>query len=214
MTAHQGGSTLQPDVPRLQRSLELFVRVTGAELGPARGNGTGDVSPVQFALLRYLRWHPGSTFAQLASQFGVSRSAMSQNVERLVTKGLISRAQHPADRRNALLRLTARGEQVVHDTVDGSYQRLNAVLDRMDPADREALEKGVDAFIISALQDLEAVQRACLGCTGDADERCPVSVAHVRLTGRPAAEACSVMPNPGRSRKVVTRARLRESGYH
>ena len=63
----------------------------------------------QFEFLRYLRDHPGSRVADLATEFAVGIGATSKGVDRLEKQGWVVRQPNPSDRRSSLLALTDDG---------------------------------------------------------------------------------------------------------
>jgi DNA-binding MarR family transcriptional regulator len=66
----------------------------------------------QFHILRHIRKGQGSV-SELAEAKGISRSAISQAVELLVSKGLVTRHQSTEDRRYVQLELTQSGENLL-----------------------------------------------------------------------------------------------------
>jgi DNA-binding MarR family transcriptional regulator len=66
----------------------------------------------QFHILRHIRMGYASV-AELAEKKGISRSAVSQAVEALVGKGLVTRQINPEDRRTARLTLTPYASEVM-----------------------------------------------------------------------------------------------------
>lgn len=66
----------------------------------------------QFHILRHIRKGHGSV-SELAEAKGISRPAISQAVELLVNRGLVTRRQNPEDRRFVQLELTENGEQLL-----------------------------------------------------------------------------------------------------
>jgi DNA-binding MarR family transcriptional regulator len=74
----------------------------------AAGVGAG-----HFELLRYVRDHPGSHVADLASAFVIGVGATSKIVDRMEREGWVERRPNPANRRSSLLALTPAGESVV-----------------------------------------------------------------------------------------------------
>jgi len=69
-----------------------------------------EVSLPQLRILAYLQDHAGISLCALAEQLGFLPSSASKVVEQLVTRGLITRQDDPADRRRAVLALTSAGE--------------------------------------------------------------------------------------------------------
>lgn len=67
------------------------------------------LSVPQFRLMLFVRRNPGVSLSGLADHLGTTLPAASQLVERLVRSGLVSRVQHPEERRRVELRLTEAG---------------------------------------------------------------------------------------------------------
>jgi MarR family multiple antibiotic resistance transcriptional regulator len=70
----------------------------------------------QFEFLRYLRDHPESRVAELASTFAVGIGAISKVMDRLEARGWAVRLPNPADRRSSLLSLTPSGTALVAES--------------------------------------------------------------------------------------------------
>ncbi len=66
----------------------------------------------QFHILRHIRKGHGSV-SELAEAKGISRPAISQAVELLVAKGLVTRREKTEDRRFVQLGLTENGEELL-----------------------------------------------------------------------------------------------------
>lgn len=72
----------------------------------------------QHALMAYIVREPSITPKQLASRLGVSKSAVSQQLSKLVEEGYVLLQKSKIDKRVALLQLTTRGieyQQLVED---------------------------------------------------------------------------------------------------
>lgn len=67
----------------------------------------------QFEFLRFLRDHPGSRVADLATEFAIGIGATSKGVDRLEKQAWVTRRTNPSDRRSSLLDLTAGGLRLV-----------------------------------------------------------------------------------------------------
>lgn len=169
----------------LARSLELLVNLLHNRGPNSRLLARSQLSHAQFLQLRYLLWNPGATVGELADRLGISRPAATQSVDRLVARGLVQRIGDVEDRRRVHLRLTAKGEAVTRRTLADMERELDAVLEKMSDEDREALARGIDAFLISALSDEALLESVCVGCVYQGDPDCPVNVASLRLTGQP-----------------------------
>jgi DNA-binding MarR family transcriptional regulator len=112
--------------PRLNRAMRGQVR-------PKAG-----LSMPQFILLRALR-HGPLPAGQLAQRFGVSRPTITRTVDGLVKKGLVERHIEPADRRVAMIALTAAGQLLHESTEQAAEEYLATLLERLPPARLENL---------------------------------------------------------------------------
>src|SRR3954468_23666588 len=68
------------------------------------------VSPHQVGLLVAIKYAPGVTVGDLATEERVSTAAMSKRVSRLERDGLVTRTQSETDRRQVGLTLTDEGQ--------------------------------------------------------------------------------------------------------
>jgi DNA-binding MarR family transcriptional regulator len=78
----------------------------------AAATGNFDISVEQFHILRHIRRGMGSV-SELATAKNISRPAISQGVEVLVKKGLLTRVQSTQDRRCVELALTREGNNLL-----------------------------------------------------------------------------------------------------
>ncbi|MGN6671934.1 MAG: MarR family winged helix-turn-helix transcriptional regulator [Thermomicrobiales bacterium] len=95
-----------------------------------------DLSLAEWITLRSVQHHP-LTIADVATTRHFSHSAASRAVERLVRDGLLSRREHPDDRRQKLLTLTPQGEALLAEIELLFSQQLDAFVASLDEQDRE-----------------------------------------------------------------------------
>ena len=93
-------------VPPLWNSVRSHIRATATT--------QFDITVEQFHVLRHVR--RGISMSELATAKSISRSAISQAVDILVNKGLLTRVQSTQDRRYVKLALTNEGNHLL-DTV-------------------------------------------------------------------------------------------------
>ncbi|MGH2467989.1 MAG: MarR family winged helix-turn-helix transcriptional regulator, partial [Candidatus Limnocylindrales bacterium] len=86
------------------------------------------------------------TVADLAEQIGRSASATSRIVSGLERRGLISRLEEVADRRQRIVRLTARGEDLVGLVDRARAEQFLAVVRPLPQAERMLVAMGVSAL--------------------------------------------------------------------
>ncbi len=107
-------------VPPLWNFVRSHIRATATE--------NFDITVEQFHVLRYVR-RGMCSISELASAKNISRPAISQAVDLLVHKGLLTRVQSTQDRRYVDLALTSAGndllDAVFKDTRSWMKQRMN-----------------------------------------------------------------------------------------
>lgn len=103
----------------LQHTIERFWDTVPPVWGHVRGNARTTavqdfkISLEQFHILRHIRRGSHSA-AELAQRLQISRPAISQAIDLLVTKGLVTRAQVQHDRRFVQLELTESGNMLLN----------------------------------------------------------------------------------------------------
>lgn len=115
--------------------------------------------------LRRPRWHAVDlTFTQLRALSAVARrqplrvsdlaeeldaglAATSALVDRMARRGLLARLADADDRRIVLLELTPRARKMLDRLEQGSLEHFGRLVERMTPAEREALATALRAFV-------------------------------------------------------------------
>ena len=93
----------------------------------------------QLRILFRVRQEPGIGVKELAQAFEVSTSNVTQQVDKLVTRGLLARAERPEDRRQVSLTVTEEGGQVAGEISLATRGYLREQLAQMDPDDLDML---------------------------------------------------------------------------
>jgi DNA-binding MarR family transcriptional regulator len=103
-----------------------------------------DITLEQFHVLRHIR-HGYQSVADLAEKKQISRSAVSQAVDVLVQKGLVTRKQESDDRRCVLLELTA----LASEALDANFQKNRAWMEgKMASLEGAELKSVIEAMEI------------------------------------------------------------------
>ena len=87
---------------------------------------------------------------ELAAALGVHPSTGTRLCDQLVAKGMLSRHDHPADRRYLILKLTDSGTRLVEQVNDDRQRDIEAILDRLPLAARRRLVKALEEFAEAA----------------------------------------------------------------
>ncbi|MFC8342454.1 MarR family winged helix-turn-helix transcriptional regulator [Streptomyces sp. NPDC057280] len=105
------------------------------------------LSAHQLRALRILESGPGLNLTALAESMEIGLPTASRLCDRLEAAGLLERVLHPHKRREVQLHLTGQGRQVLGQVAVHRSHALAVVLAAMEPADREALLRGMRAFL-------------------------------------------------------------------
>jgi DNA-binding MarR family transcriptional regulator len=100
----------------------------------------------QFRALVILSARGPMNVRTLAGLLHVQRSTTGRMVERLVTAGLIDRRPHPALRRELVVELTRRGEEIVHAVTAYRREEIARVVSNMPERERYGLVSILTAF--------------------------------------------------------------------
>ncbi|MDE2618692.1 MAG: MarR family transcriptional regulator [Sphingomonadales bacterium] len=98
-----------------------------------------DITSVQFAALDAIQANPGIDQAGVAALIAYDRPTIGEVINRLVAKGLVTRAVNDADRRARVLALTPDGAETYARMLPVVQALQDEILARLAPADRAAL---------------------------------------------------------------------------
>jgi DNA-binding MarR family transcriptional regulator len=135
--------------PAAQRLLELLQILFGSTFRQIlwRNAAELELTYAQAQVLFHVAQHPGCPMGQVAKAFNVTLSAITQIVDRLVQKQLLTRVSNPTDRRVYMLELTTEGQALVHELEKLQVEVLEPVLQRLSTRDRDHLIKGLEKFV-------------------------------------------------------------------
>jgi DNA-binding MarR family transcriptional regulator len=121
----------RPEIEALYQGLSLLVR-RSREFSPEFHGG---LSLVDYTLLTQIQSAPGPRAADLAILFGLDKSTVSRQVNKLVNEGLLARAGERPGQRGVILELTATGARALENASDSIRAALaNWLIDWDDAA--------------------------------------------------------------------------------
>ena len=126
---------------RLLEVGELFQR------DMARAFDGTTLSSARMRVLWVIRHTGPLTQQSLATHLEVTPRNISGLVDALEATGFVVRGSHPTDRRATLVTLTGTGAQLMARTVREHTDLSATLLDAVQPEDRAALERGLDALL-------------------------------------------------------------------
>ena len=102
-----------------------------------------DITVEQFHVLRHVRRGSGSV-GELATAKGISRPAISQAVDILVNKGLLTRVQSTQDRRYVELALTSEGNHLLDAVFKETREWMKERMRGLTAQELESIAKAMD----------------------------------------------------------------------
>ncbi len=123
--------------------LEVVPAVMGAIRVEMRSRRRADLSVVQFRALVYLKLNPGASLSALAEYLGLTLPSVSQMVDGLVKKGVVTRMDSSSDRRRLVLTLTPQGKSLLEKSLSGTQAHLTETLNRLNAEDIEAVHQAM-----------------------------------------------------------------------
>ena len=137
-----------PFVTTLQRWIEVLMQRSIRDfMGYARESG---LSMSQLGALFQIHRTGGSGVTDLGDNLGVTSSAASQLLERLVHQGLILRSEDPSDRRVKQLVLTEKGLQVLQESIRARQSWLSDLAGTLSDREKEAIIAALNILIDKA----------------------------------------------------------------
>lgn len=131
--ARECAHAVMQTVPAVMRAIRAEMRRNGAPL----------FSIPQVRALAYLHRNPGSCLFHLAEHLGVTRPTASTLVERMVRRGMVSRAEDPQERRRVVLHLTPLGLRHFRRTRHATRRWMATVLSRLSAVELRHIKKGI-----------------------------------------------------------------------
>lgn len=104
-----------------------------------------DITVEQFHVLRYIRRGTGS-MSELATAKNISRPAISQAVEVLVKKGLLTRVQSTHDRRYVDLALTDAGNNLLDTVFKETRAWMKGRMNKLNVDELETIAKAMEVM--------------------------------------------------------------------
>jgi DNA-binding MarR family transcriptional regulator len=124
----------------MRRAHQITVSMFQEEVGDV-------VSPKEFAILRMIHETPDVDQVRLARLIGIDTSSAALTSAKLEKRGLIARTVSTVDRRLLSLRLTAEGEKLLDDTVNGVYRMREKLLSPLTAAEQKVFMKLLQKFV-------------------------------------------------------------------
>ncbi|MDF3289820.1 MarR family winged helix-turn-helix transcriptional regulator [Streptomyces silvisoli] len=109
------------------------------------------VSTLQLRALEALEDRRKLNLTGLAAELDIGMPTASRLCDRLEAAGFLERSVQPRNRREVLLSVTAQGRRLLDDIAARRRRALAAVLTAMDPEERAALVRALQAFLAASV---------------------------------------------------------------
>lgn len=106
----------------------------------------------QFGAMLHIFHKGGCGVSDIGSDLGVTNSAASQMLERLVQLQLITRSEDPIDRRVKQIVLTDKGRQILHEGIMANRNWIENLARTMSSEEQERVRKSLVILIEKARQ--------------------------------------------------------------
>ncbi|HAT29610.1 MAG TPA: MarR family transcriptional regulator [Janthinobacterium sp.] len=113
----------------LRRAQQISVSIFYDEMG-------GELTPVQYAMLRSLAEHPGIDQVSLSGLAAIDTSTGATVCARLEEKGLLERKVIPSNRRQRALNITAAGAALLDEMASGAQRLRERLLAPLTDSER------------------------------------------------------------------------------
>lgn len=141
---------IEPFVTTLQDAFSLFrQRMMGNFFIFAKDKG---LTMAQFGAMIQIYHKGGCGVSDIGSDLGVTNSAASQMLERLVQLKLITRSEDPSDRRVKLIVLTDKGRQILQEGNLANRSWLEDLARSMTDKEQEQVRQAIVILIEKARQ--------------------------------------------------------------
>jgi DNA-binding MarR family transcriptional regulator len=149
----------------------LMHRVASAHAPEFVGVG---VTMSQAKVLYLVQAEPDMRMSDLAGRLGVTLPSISGVVDRLVDQGLLTRRDDPADRRQALVRISDAGIDQLDLFRELNARQVRILLARLDMTDLAVIERALD-ILAAAAASTAAARRGELTSSSIAATASPTS---------------------------------------
>lgn len=109
-----------------------------------RNNHKNELSVPQFRGLIFIQNNPEASLSDVGDFLGLTLPSMSKIIDGLVERQLLTRGQHPEDRRRLHLALTPFGQDLLTQTHQEAQLCLSRLLDPCPEADRQSIYEALN----------------------------------------------------------------------
>lgn len=149
------------DEALIEQALAVLPEIGRRAFAHVAGDAVSDGRPVaQMKAIAHLARHGRQPVKEVAAALGISMPATSELVERMVDDGMVVRETNPADRRQVLVALTPRAEELGRRFHALRRAQVCHALAQLEPHERPIFVRSLRAWADALATD----PRELLGC--------------------------------------------------
>jgi DNA-binding MarR family transcriptional regulator len=137
--------TLSPEETARQL-LEVIPVVMKEIRSEMRSRRSPDLTVPQFRALSFISRNVGSSLLDVANHLGLTPPSTSRLVDGLIYRYMMTREDHPDDRRRVKLTVTHFGKQILEASRQDALTYLSKKLSNINADDREAIVKAMNVL--------------------------------------------------------------------
>jgi len=103
-----------------------------------------DLTIPQFRTLAFVNRNKGSSLYEVSDHMGLTPPSVSTLVDGLIERGMMTREEHPADRRRVRLVVTSHGRAILEAATRETLTYLAKKLSNVTPDNREVIVKAME----------------------------------------------------------------------
>jgi MarR family transcriptional regulator for hemolysin len=111
-----------------------------------RSRRSPDLTVPQFRALSFVNRNAGSSLLEVANHLGLTPPSTSRLVDGLIYRNMMTREDHPDDRRRVKLTITNLGEKILEASRQDALTYLTKKLSSINVEDREAIVKAMNVL--------------------------------------------------------------------
>ncbi len=135
-TSEQAAHELLEVVPAVMKELRTEMR----------SRRTPDLTVPQFRTLAFVDHNKGTSLSAVANHMGLTLPSTSRLVDVLISRGMLTREDNPADRRRVKLDVTAHGLGILETSRRGTLTYLTGKIASLSAEDKEVIVKAMKAM--------------------------------------------------------------------
>ncbi|OPA76208.1 MarR family transcriptional regulator [Paenibacillus selenitireducens] len=102
------------------------------------------ITPITMYTLEFLRKNPDAMAVDLADEFGLTRGAVTQILDKLEQQHLVLRKPHPTSRRSIQIELTEKGTTLVDAILDDYHHEIEKLFTNYSEEELAILKQLLD----------------------------------------------------------------------